>query len=138
MTSKAHEALEFAREFLAGIEMETDGQDRDREAVLYAIDSALDDDPITAAVDAELQPLREQLVDVGHTLAKGTNDERYEALTRQVEDLANDRAAADTEAAKLREQLAASEAKVKDLRELLEKSIENTAVALTLLDAEAS
>jgi hypothetical protein len=72
MTSKAREALEFAREFLAGIEMETDGQERDRGNVLHAIDEALDEpaDPIAAAVDAQLGEVGDQVKDFGHRLAK--------------------------------------------------------------------
>jgi hypothetical protein len=48
-----------------------------------------------------------------HIGACNLNDERVRALRRQVEDLANDRAAADTEAAKLRQQLEASRADAK-------------------------
>jgi hypothetical protein len=72
MASKARDALEFAFEFLAGIEMETDAQNLDRENVLYAIQDALDepDDPIASAVRAELQPLEDALIDAGHKLAK--------------------------------------------------------------------
>jgi hypothetical protein len=75
MASKARDALEFAFEFLAGIEMETDAQNLDRENVLCAIQDALDepDDPIVSAVRAELQPLEDALIDAGHKLAKDGN-----------------------------------------------------------------
>lgn len=79
-------AIVLARRIIEGdLRQSCFGRDRRLRVRLVAdaieqFDTAYPVDPLHAAVDAELAPLAEQLTEVGHTLAKGTDDDEPAAI----------------------------------------------------------